>query len=375
MNKITTATATWITWNNFGSLLQAYALQNRIESLGYDNRILDDYRITKVMEDILAPKKRGFFKIFLSNIKGMLVSKIKYNNSKYYIVKDLYDDFRRNQLKIDSDWKESNVGDKYDEYICGSDQIWTPSKTNQPFYFLNFTNRKKIAYSVSVGTKVIPEDFKNKVEPYVSKFSAISVREKTAMDLIQPLNKKIKIECTLDPTLLLTGEQWKENLNITSKGKEEKFILVYLLTYNRNYIKLIKEFARRNSLRTKIFVTRSDINYHDFDEQILAGPKEFVKNISKSTYFFTDSFHGTVFSLLLHKKFFTLQRFPDNTQDNQNARLRNLFDLVHVNQRFLNEENFNAVYRHSEIDYTKIDSILASERLKSMDYLKKALSD
>lgn len=373
MAKSSTATVTWITWNNFGSLLQAFALQNRVEALGYQNMILSDYRITKIKEAMLAHKSNKIRNL-LSKIKHILIPSRYYYNQEYKRVSDIYNKFRHEYLKIDWDWKESSVGENYDEYICGSDQIWTPSGINQPFYFLNFTKKKKIAYSVSIGSKSISKDFRAKIQPLVNMFSAISVREQTSINMIQPLTDKVKVQCTLDPTLLLTGDQWIDNLRIKARKSKEEYILVYLLTYNLRYIKLIKEFAKRKGLATRIFVVSPSIDYSVFDEQIYAGPREFVEAIYNSTCFFTDSFHGTVFSLLLHKKFYTLKRFSDKTRDNQNARIRNLLSILNLKYYFYDESNFEEVYNQNDINYSMIDNILERERLKSMNFLESALA-
>lgn len=370
MNSKSTATVTWISWNNFGSLLQAYALQKTVESLGYSNIILDDSRIVKKMSK-RASFKQKIKKYFHCTKEIIFGSKVSYFNEQYQQVEKLFDNFRNSYLNIDRDWSEADIGIRYKEYICGSDQIWAPSKSNSMFYFLKFTDRKKIAYSVSIGSDKLPKYYIKRIKPYIRRFAFISVREKYAKDVIQPFTTK-PVCWTLDPTLLLSAKDWYE-IATGPFRKSDRYILIYLLTYNSVYVKLIKDFAKNKGMKTKILVSSPNVNYQDFDEVIYAGPAEFLSAIACSTFFFTDSFHGTIFSLLFHKKFFTLKRFFNSVQNKQDYRIESLFRLLDLYGYFYGEMDFENVYKQGEINYNEIDSKLDKARAISISLLAKAM--
>lgn len=374
MKHLTTATVTWITYQNYGTFLQAYALQQVLLHLGYDNVILDDSSIIKSLP-------RGNRKTPL-RVLHLLIRKVLHHCSSGYReyqrkteqTRKEYDAFKRKYLKIDSGFSSlSEVGERYDIYICGSDQIWYPSdEIFHPYFYLAFTNKKKVAYAPSVGSSVYPEAYKFKVKALLDSFSHISVRERQGAELLSSFTN-VPVEVVVDPTLLLSGENWYR-LTKDSPTGSMPYILCYLLTENPRYISFVQEYARAKKMRLKIFAN----NYHYMkygDECIFGGPERFLTEIRYAAVVFTDSFHATIFSIHFERDFYTFKRFNELSKINQNSRLINLFSQLEIKERFLGESELEKVDNVQEIDYASVSQHLERKREDSMRYLVKSLCE
>lgn len=364
MNKKKTATVTWITYRNFGTFLQAYALQKVIIMLGYENTILSDkniiesFRNPSVIYSILSRIKR-----FVLSLKKQPIGIL---DSKY-----CYDRFAKQFMKIDYDWKnQEELNDRYDTFLCGSDQIWSPNVPFHSYYYLEFTDKKKIAYAPSMGSFNYPENKISIIKPYLEKFSFLSVREVQGEKIIK---EKFNLNCqtVIDPTLLLERTDWE---NLITKDSDKEYVLCYLLTYNKKYLQYVRKFADTKGYELRVFIT--DPRYIKFaDIPLYVGPLEFLSEIRNSTYFFTDSFHGSVFGILFERDFYTFKRFKDGAKNNQNSRVLNLFEKLNLLDRFLSEEELNSVENLVLIDYPLVRERLKLEREKSLSFLKGALSE
>lgn len=367
MTNRKTATVTWIKYHNFGTCLQAYALQQVILGLGFQNEILDDSLIGN-------EKKKCTLRVVINKLYCLVKKCVLF---KFYCRTnasfELYQQFKNKYLLINEDILPlHSVADKYDIFICGSDQIWFPSEhIFFPYYYLDFTQKKKIAYAPSIGVPVYPECFKLKVKPLLEQFSSLSVREKEGADLLAEFVNK-PISTVLDPTLLLTKSHWERFIQDT--GKQEKdYILCYFLTPNQWYLDYVKRFAAQKNLPVKIFATH--VRYVNWKNLLFAGPEEFLNAIYKSTYFFTDSFHGSVFSILFEKRFYTFQRFEEDSQLSQNSRIRNLFRLLELEDYFFNINDLEKIDSLPFPDYQSVNILLEQCRQESVTYLKHALEN
>lgn len=362
-----TATVTWIKYHNFGTFLQAYALQQVILCQGYDNDILDD---TSIREERKSGRGR-----LLRGIAGHLRSFLKRDD--YFWIQRRADryywDFRKKYLKVNTRIQPlKSLNRKYDTFICGSDQIWYPSlNIYSPYYYLSFAEKRKVAYAPSIGTIDYPAEFVPKVRPLLEKFDNLSVREKQGAEILSTMLGR-EVGSVLDPTLLLEGESWKIFVKDVSPVKE-KYILCYFLTPNRWYMEYVQEFARRMDLPVKIFCTQRC--YLDWADIVTAGPEEFLDYIWHSDYFFTDSFHGSIFSILFEKRFCTFKRFADTSKLNQNSRVTHLFALLGLEDYFISESRIGEVESLSVIDWSRVKEKLDVYRRQSLDYLTNALKD
>ena len=347
-----TATITWIYYENFGTYLQAYALQKSIIDLGHENVIIDD-------SSFYRPSLKGRIKkVMIDIMKGKSFSHKAYQR------------FKRENLGIENFTGDTDeIKDKFDVYICGSDQIWSPYLEFNPYYYLGFTSRKKIAYAPSTGTGACTEQYKQNVKPHINKFSHVAVREEAGQKMLSSFIDK-NIDVVLDPTLLLTKEQWDRvecKVNVDSP-----YILCYFLTPNKWYLDYVKEYAIKHNKHIKIFNTNPRYKSMGF-ETIEAGPGEFISYIKNAEKVFTDSFHSSIFSILYHKDIITFKRFEDGGQKDQNARIANLFSKLGIPSYFIGKDEIDKIEEFATPDYTKVEEKLTSYREASRTYLKNAI--
>lgn len=361
-----TATVTWTYYQNYGTILQAYALQQVIIKLGHDNKILDDrtiirkkYRFAFVPDQI----KNICRIVFYPNNVYIKKSRIRDREYKKFKTQHLYMDFNTDPVK--------DLDKRYDIFICGSDQIWSPTeKIFDGFYFLEFTQKKKVAYAPSLGKAFLPDWYKTKVKRLLKDFDAISVRESKGAELLSEVIG-YKPEVVVDPTLLLNVSDW-DKIACGEGARKCKYILAYLLTPNDTYIQVIMDFAKKQNLEVCILGTSEE--YLNLDmENIFCGPSKFLQLIKNAEFVFTDSFHGTIFSILFHKEFYTFKRFADQSSFNQNSRIDNLFAQLDICGRLVCARNLDVVGGSSSLDYRKIDARLDVLRAVSIAYLEKAL--
>ena len=366
MKNKETATVTWITFNNFGTYLQAFALQKIIKDLGYNNKIISDKKVLR-----LQKTSKELFIIYLKNIYHILKALFIPEYKKFLNVSSFYKQFAIQYLDIDYNWENAaSLDTKYDMFICGSDQIWSPNNVFSPFYYLGFTNKKKISYAPSMGTSDYPQEIVKLAKPYLDKISALSVRETQGCKI---LKEKFDLDAkvVVDPTLLLEKKDWEEFVN---KTRNDNYVLAYLLTYNTSYLNFIREFANAKGLPLKIFVVNDTRVCDIADESLFVGPKDFLDEIYNSTYFFTDSFHGTIFGIHFEKTFFTLKRFEDSMKLNQNIRITNLFDRLNLQEYFLSEKSLTNAYTLPNINYPEVKKQISIDRDNSLNFLRTALN-
>lgn len=365
---IRTATVTWVKFFNFGSYLQAYALQQILLQHGYDNDILNDVQI---QSERLEKRHFRSLRMKMSSLKDFLKNRNYFKAKK--IINQKYIVFAEKYLKINSKILPlSLLNQQYDVFICGSDQIWHPSlDVFSPYYYLEFATKKKIAYAPSIGTFDYPEEFIPKVRPLLDRFDRISVREEQGAEILSAfMNKEIQV--VLDPTLLLERQSW-EILIKDKPLKREKYILCYFLTPNSWYLDYVRNFAVQKQLSIKIFGTHS--SYLKWDECILAGPEDFLDYIYNSEYFFTDSFHGSIFSILFEKRFYTFQRFENTERHNQNSRIVHLFSLLGLEEYLIKQTELDKIEILSPINYEQVKEKLDVYRKESLCYLLNALKN
>ena len=363
-----TATVTWITYKNFGTFLQAYALQQFILSLGYENNIIDDKVIVSKKDNFIARIKKKLLIIFSKKCRKY------YCNLQESGLK--YEQFKKRQLIIDTDLPNYDIlNKKYDVFICGSDQIWYPfflENDSQDYYFASFSNKKKIAYAPSIGVKSMPEYLKTKMNKLVSQFSYISAREIEGCKILGDIVNK-EVTHVVDPTLLLNSSQWANLLSPTCI--KAGYILLYLLTYNRKYIEVAFGFARQHKLPIKIFFTQKEYYTIPCEKIYGAGPIEFLNQIKNAEYMLTDSFHGSIFSYIFKTQFVTFKRFKDDSELSQNSRVENLLSELGLSQYLIGEDDCSRINRLEKIDFELAEQHINPLIGKSKSYLINALKD
>ena len=360
-----TAIVTWTTYRNFGTCLQAYALQKAVQSLGYSSRIIDDAAIVAAYR-----KKRWSPLRTLRSIPWLYPKRTEFVRKNRQAELE-YDIFRSKHMAIDHEWTyPEDLTGRYDAYIAGSDQIWSPNVRFDGFYYLDFTDRQKIAYAPSFGTADYPEDKAALVKPLLESFSALSVREEAGAEILRD-KFSLDAKVVADPTMLLTKEDWENLLQKPLTHKDGKpYLLCYLLTYNKVYVDFVRKYCSDNGLDLKLLVVSPEL-VGIAEDEVYAGPLGFLEAVRGAETVMTDSFHGTIFSLLFQKDFHTFKRFKDGTSSSQNSRLENLLGKMGLTDRYISESSLRLSDR--PIDYKEVGERVSQMRNDSLDYLREAL--
>lgn len=368
---------------NFGSQLQVLATIKKVEELGYKTEIIR-YKKKLTPTFVLQTIPRLFN---VSFIKAKIHSKNKSKQIEKYpdIAKDVsirnnrFNEFVKkyftNLSKPYSGWENlvRESAKNYDVFLCGSDQLWLPNNLGSHFYTLEFApdNKPKIAYATSFGVSQIPERQKKETAKYLNRFQWLSTRELAGQKIIQELTgKKARVVC--DPTLLFDAKGWEQMIP-KRKIIEEPYVFCYFLGTNEEHRKAANEFKKKTGLKLVTcpfldnFVEKDqqfgDIQMFDMDAA------DFVNIIRHAEYILTDSFHGSVFSILHHKKFMTFNRFTAGV-NSRNSRIDSLCTLLGLSERRFNG---NVTDIEKDIDYLAVEEKLSKLRADSIEYLEAAL--
>lgn len=373
---------------NYGSMLQAYATQQAVEKLGYEAETI---RIEGIAKEIRNAKLKHYMK----QLTNWTVVKGKLGFVKRFFLKKMDKEFKKNVAVRDKKFNEfkntkynfspiynskEEIGNHCHSYlsvIVGSDQLWLPSNIDVDYYTLNFVpeNINKIAYATSFGVSSLPKRqwaFANK---FLNRINYVSVREEGGQKIVKAVaNRDVPVVC--DPTLLFTKDEWLKYFP-DKRIYKEKYIFCYFLGNNpeqREFADKIRKITGYKivSLLHMDEYIKSDINFPDYAPYDI-GPEEFVNLIRNAEIILTDSFHGTVFSVLNGKKFFTFRRFKEGSVLSTNSRMHSLFNLLDLHERFITADEDVEKVLNLEIDYEKVWDRIDKNRKKSYEYLVKAL--
>lgn len=357
-------TVTFHRANNYGALLQAYALQ-KVLSKKYETRILD------YDNKYISNEYKIFKKIHDRNIKHAILQFCKdcINIKKEICRRRSFDNFRKNLLLTEKFDKVNDVVSNYpkaDVYITGSDQVWNSKITNgiDLVYTLSFKRHdfKKIAYAASSGNNATLKGHEGELIEAINDFDSISVREKPLKDFLESKTSK-KVDIVLDPSLLLTKEDWGF-ISGTKRIINEKYIFVYCGEEPQYFYDIVNELARRTGYLI-VYFGRRDRKHHFLYKKKSCyeyGPIEFVNLIKFSEYVVTASFHGTALATILNVKMFIVL-------NNYSDRLTTLLELVGLNKRIATSfDDFENIFENV-IDWVKVNRLLSNEREKSINWI------
>lgn len=362
-NKI--GIATWYRNGNYGGTLQAVALAYILKNMGYHVEFIR-YRPNLSIKY----KIERFFKNIMFSI---LYPKSSVSRNKIWNFVDeempQSPTFTKNSESLCL-YAQKN----YIAAICGSDQIWSSINGVDDFYFLTFVEKnKRIAYAPSIGVENINYKYREKFRRCVEDIPFLSVREEKGQSIIYELTGK-KSQLVLDPTLLLTGDEWRifaEKITpSTSLLPARKYILCYYIGEYNKYCKFTDSLAAK--LQLPVYYISSK-RYNMGKSQVVGGVREFVQLIDKASYVLTDSFHGLCFSIIMQKHVGVFWRFSENDPKSQNSRVANLINLLNLNKLIVDSNTVLETFLSTPPDYSSSNSILDMYRKKSKDYLYNAL--
>lgn len=344
-----------------GASLQMYALYTTIKRMGHDSVILnympanlyEQYHktsqktikstITNIVSSIILPSSEKSFKEFESTMKK--------------IPKEVLTEFGE-LPKVTADC---------DRIVVGSDQVWNMDITYHDFsFFLDFCHDKlkKVAYAPSFGNDEIYENEKERIAELLSEFSFLSAREKRGCEIINELTGR-DAPMVCDPTFLVTKEEWKQ---IAKNPKyKSPYVLYYTIKSSPELYKKALLFAKEHGLKL-IKIGGRLREYFDVKNPSVfgVGPAEFLGLLDNAEYVFTNSFHGTALSIILHKNFYV--EYSSNT----NIRLINLIDTVNLRECVVNRTD-ECVEHAVEINYSEVDKLLSPLVIESQKYIERFL--
>jgi len=350
---------------NYGSVLQTYATQKVIEQMGHECVVIQyNYRNDEFFKK--QGKKRNIFKEWqLDNIPYLKSAKLnKFRKSNFNFSKKIetYSELERH------DWSS------FDAFVVGSDQVWnTKFLFGDPAFLLKFVpdGKKRISLSSSFAMNSLPLEYHELFKKELNKFDAISVRERNGVDIIQnELHIKRDIEITLDPTLLLSKEEWLKLIPRSTFSKKRPYILVYMWTYAfepRPYILRVIEHYQKE-MSADVIVLEGHRELQDlqctFIDANRSSISKFIDLFANADLVITSSFHGTAFAVNFGIPLISI--VPDGDCDDRQSSLLRCVDA---------EESIVKVgdvidYINPFYDKEKVQHSLHKERIKSKCWIE-----
>ena len=356
--------------HHYGAQLQALATMRAIQSLGHDCEIID-YRLPHTTRTNQLFKKSGGVRGMASDAHTALhygAFQRRFRRFEAFVAEEMALSPRRytafEQLRADPP--------AYDVYVAGSDQIWNPyifqDKQFDPSFLLGFVREgRRIAYAPSLGVPELPEDKAEELRRFLTPFSALSVREKRGQVLLREAAGR-DARVVLDPTLLLTGEDWGELA--AAPKRQGPYILCYFVSDPGEVAPYVQALAERTGwpivqlagARRKLPGVKELV----FD----AGPREFLGLFQHAACVCTNSFHGAVFSLQFDRPFFTSMS-PKERANPTFSRIYSLLSRLGCADRVIGMATTAPV--DAPIDYDHVHEKLTEARSDCLAYLKAAI--
>lgn len=372
--------------DNYGSMLQIYATQRAIENCGWKYEII---RYDKKTFGFLVKNIVRIFNPYFMYGKMRKYRKRKCLNGFPEIKKNnaerlqLFSAYRKQYIgsysPIFKGYKNLVNGSKrYDAVMVGSDQLWTPAGLNSKFYNLLFVpdDIKKISLATSFGVTEIPGRQIPATKRYLNRIDYLSVRETAGANIVKKLiNKNVLV--AVDPTLLFDGSEWN-NFFPFERKYENKYVFAYFLGTSIEHRHFVEKFAQKKNLEIITCPMMDEFVEYDLyfgDVQMYkADPTDFLNLIRGAQYVFTDSFHGSIFSILNHKQFITFNRYSDSIRKGKNSRIDSLFNLLELQSRHCTNSVDCTDMMEEMIDYQSVDQRLKTLREETWNFIRDALS-
>lgn len=352
---------------NYGNRLQNYALQEVLKGIGCEVVTLK----RKNYHD-----KNTVTRFIKRNIKRILGRPY----GKYRVIrKRHFDEFNSLYIQFDSAVLHDNkapkdLKERFQYFVVGSDQVWNAGfriiREDLLNYLACFADpEQRISYAASFGTNSIPPESENIFREELSKFKAISVREEAGVEILKSLGLQGSV--VLDPTMLLTSQQWKLIEEKPIFDVEPSFVLTYFLGGRdqkiREFIEKVADGRQVINLELES-IPESSIESVDM---YTAGPAEFIWLISSASCVITDSYHATAFSIIFHRPFWVFDRKAKNDSYRMGSRIETLLRKFHLEA---GKAEIDTAASFPELyDFDDVEKTLLTEREASINYLKRAL--
>lgn len=365
---------------NYGNILQGYALQQILKNMGHDVYLIESSEIRSSikcfnfkLKPYLAPfvyLKRAYRK-YIKGEKIYIFYENKIQSSFEYATQHLTD-FTNKNIKLHlCDSYEDIKEDTFDMIVVGSDQIWNPLLNKDTLNsFLDFAknwNIKKIAYAASFG-KDNMEDYSSddikKCSELAKLFDAISVREDSAVKLCREY-LGVKAKHLIDPTMLLNKDYYMSI--VEQVAKRENILLKYFLIKDQNKTMIEENIASRLLLKSYSAFNADgvDIGAENVEECIVNSPLEWISSFRDAEFVVTDSFHGTVFSIIFNKPFIIVIDDHINT-----IRFKSLLKIFGLEDRLIHNVSELHETHFGEINWKRVNEVIAKQRELAFEFLR-----
>lgn len=369
---------------NYGGILQAYATTKILEMRGIDYELIQYEKKLTLAEKIKSVPRL---------LNGVLL------NDKYEALK------KKNGMKKHPEFAKKDVvrmkafagfnqaaftklspvfvgykalcqgAQRYDVVVTGSDQLWSPAGLPTNFYNLMFVpdTIRKVSYASSFGVKQIPWYQTKRTQEYLNRIEYISMRENRGTEIVRELTGR-DVQTVLDPVFMLDANQWAQFIPF-KREINEPYIFAYFLGANPEHRMAVKELTKKTGMKVVALrhldqYVSEDENFGDFAPYDVA-PDRFLNFIRGAEYVCTDSFHGSCFSIIHHKKFMVFNRYSETAKHSKNSRIDTLCQNLGVEDRRYTG-NIEAIMQ--EIDYCGVDRRVQELKKQASDYLDRAFA-
>ena len=359
--------------NNYGTKLQAYAMQCLMSK--YDDAELlgfvpaSDSRITSVLGKVYLKAK-----LKLSGKKPAKTPEMQ-KRDKAINSFDSHYKFGR-KFKGNSEWKKEIK--KYNAVVCGSDQLWAPSNVIADYFTLTLVPDEinKFSYAASFGINSVPSSMRRRYKKFLSRLNSISVREEQGKNIVKDV-AGLDAQVVLDPTLMIGKEQWAKLADESKIKIDSPYVFCYFLGTNPEHRNFAKKLAEEKGLKLVTIPHFKEFNEADKDFGDIplyeADPADFLSLIANAAYVCTDSFHGTVFSVIFNRQVAVFERFQNKSAESTNSRIYTLLENLGMTSQLFKSKDQKDDFVNNEIDYNEVNSRFEELKKDSFGYLDKAI--
>lgn len=379
MNTKKVGIVTFVRPCNYGAALQCYALNKVISSLGGEPVTMDYwpeyFRVRYYIDCVpfsLKPKK---FKEWRHRMAVKRVKDRRNRKFEQFMAEHVVLSGKTARTVCELQDCMRNTGIR--KWITGSDQVWSDTCARfDPAYFLDMElpeGSSRYSYAASFGMAQIPEEKKAEYKRRLSGYRRYSVREQSGVQMVKELvPADVKVHC--DPTLLLSAAEWEK---IASPPRGDRYILIYHVLKPDHLLEKAEELSRKTGLKVVLFtpyfaypaIRGAQIRRYGYEHAMESSPQDFVSLFRHAEYVLTNSFHGTVFSILFHKKFWSQTKLVEGKL---NTRSMNLLEKLGITGRELSKDMPLA---DTPVDWSNADAALAQMRDDAKAYLLSLLDD
>lgn len=341
---------------SYGAALQAYALQQFLNRCGVENDIID-YRC-----DFIEKNYKKLIRIVKGKeLKSFVGSLVQMGNKRKSLA--LSAAFRQKHMKLSRSVERADLPQlvgEYDRFVAGSDQVWSPDCAGfDKTYFLDFAKPgQKYSYAASLGCPKIPEDKREAYRQLLSDFNSLSLREESGAEQMRSLGFDARVD--IDPTLLLSAKEWDGVC--AEPVYKQPYIFLFSVHKPRKMIAYAAQLGREKGLPV-YYLNNKHLPTKGIRFAKPVGADGFVSLIKNAEYVVTNSFHGSVFAILYHKKFV----MEHETQVRRNNRSEELLRVLKIENREIGE-GLNPL-PDEEIDWKTVDEILEVQRQRAAEYI------